>query len=392
MRYWVLSQQETVSTESDMTSERSGRENDAPDTPMSTISRYHIDPGRFRREEYIARINRVIDYIEERLDAPLTLTELAEVAHFSRFHFHRIFAAIVGETLNHFIKRVRIEKAATQLVFNPKKSITEIALDCGFTSSATFARAFKQFYGISAGTWRQGAFKAYLTGGSNQRKNGKTDRKETQTIRKNGKASSRTPSYTDLVMQHNQPDVADIGNGLTVSFPTDQTRRYQMNDLKMQVRVEELSDQPVVYVRHIGPYQGDPELFQRLFDKLFTWAGPRGLLNFPETKAICVYHDNPELTDDAKLRTSVCITAPADTEVEGEIGKMTLASGTYALAHFELKPDEYGQAWQQVFGQWLPNSGYQPDDGPCFELYHNHCTDHPEGLAVLDICVPVKPL
>ena len=101
------------------------------------------DQRKYLRESYIARINRVIDYVEANIDKELTLSELAEVALFSPFHFHRIFSAIVGETLNGFIQRLRIEKAATMLVQNPKKSITEIAFDCGFSGSSAFARAFR---------------------------------------------------------------------------------------------------------------------------------------------------------------------------------------------------------------------------------------------------------
>ena len=76
---------------------------------------------QYLRDEYIARINRVIDYIEANPDQDLTLSGLAEVAYFSRFHFHRIFRAIVGETLNQFIQRNRVEKAASQLINNPKE-------------------------------------------------------------------------------------------------------------------------------------------------------------------------------------------------------------------------------------------------------------------------------
>ncbi len=59
------------------------------------------------RAEYTARINRVIDYVEANIDKDLSLDELAEVAHFSPFHFHRIFSAMVGETLNGFIRLSR---------------------------------------------------------------------------------------------------------------------------------------------------------------------------------------------------------------------------------------------------------------------------------------------
>lgn len=106
------------------------------------------------REEYMSRINRVIDYIETNIDEDLSLENLARVANFSRFHFHRIFRAIVGETLSQFIQRIRVERAAAQLIDNPRKSITEIAFDCGFSGSATFARAFRETFHMSASQWR----------------------------------------------------------------------------------------------------------------------------------------------------------------------------------------------------------------------------------------------
>lgn len=82
--------------------------------------------------EYKARINAVMDYIQNNLHKPLSLNELAKVANFSPYHFHRISSSIVGETLNSFIQRLRIEKATSMLKANPKKSITEIALDYAF--------------------------------------------------------------------------------------------------------------------------------------------------------------------------------------------------------------------------------------------------------------------
>jgi AraC family transcriptional regulator len=43
-------------------------------------------------------------------------------------------------------------------------------------------------------------------------------------------------------------------------------------------------------------------------------------------------------------------------------------------------------------GEWLPESGYQPDDRPAYELYHNDPKTHPQGKFIIDICMPVKPL
>ncbi|MBD3275620.1 MAG: helix-turn-helix domain-containing protein, partial [Candidatus Marinimicrobia bacterium] len=118
-------------------------------------------PDKYKREEYNARINRVINYINQHLHEELTLKQLAGVANFSEYHFHRIFGAMTGEPLNRFIQRLRVEKAANMLLFNPKMSITEIALDCGFSGSSTFARSFRDMFGMTASEWRQGGHKQH---------------------------------------------------------------------------------------------------------------------------------------------------------------------------------------------------------------------------------------
>ena len=78
------------------------------------------------RAEYVARVNRVIDHIERNLAEPLSLAALADVAGMSRFHFHRIFGALVGETLHGFVQRLRVERAATMLLVNPSTSVTSM--------------------------------------------------------------------------------------------------------------------------------------------------------------------------------------------------------------------------------------------------------------------------
>jgi len=127
-----------------------------------------------QRAEYIQRINRVMDYVDTHLDGDLSLGNLAKVANFSASHFHRIFGAMVGERLNQFIGRVRAERAATRLLSNPNASITEIALDCGYSGSATFARAFRDHFEMSASDWRAGGFEQHRKIGKLLGKNGQT--------------------------------------------------------------------------------------------------------------------------------------------------------------------------------------------------------------------------
>ena len=326
----------------------------------------------YQRKEYQARINRVIDYIDGHLDEQLSLEKLSEIANFSPYHFHRIFSAMMDETLNRFIQRLRLERAASRLVSNPKLSITEVAFEFGFSGSASFARSFKEYFGKSATDWRIDKLSA-------DSKNCKLNSKAGQPVDKDRQATEVNFLYSYLSSQtHNKWRIEMTRDNATV--------------LSADVEVKELPDIEVAYVRHIGPYAGDAKLFEGLFAKIMTGAGPRGLIRFPETLIMSVYHDDPNITDEAKLRTSICITVPKETKSDGEIGRMKIAGGTYAIARFEIFSNQYPEAWQSIYGGWLPDSGYQPDDGAPFEIYRNDPREHPEGKCLVDICVPVKPL
>ena len=160
-------------------------------------------------------------------------------------------------------------------------------------------------------------------------------------------------------------------------------------ELNKSIEIKQLPDMTVAYVRHIGPYKGNEELFRGLWQKLMIWAGPRGLMAQPDLKSLAIYHDDPNITDDMKLRTSICITVPEETKVDGEVGKMKVEGGQYVVARFVVQTHQFAEAWNWVYASWFPASGYQPDDKPCFELYSEEPKD---GKFTVDICVPVKPL
>ena len=99
--------------------------------------------------DYASRVNRVIDHVLLHLDEPHRLEDLAEVAGVSPFHFHRVFRALTGETLQKFVKRLRLERALQMMAHRPRRSLTDIAFACGFSSSSDFTRSFKQRYGVA---------------------------------------------------------------------------------------------------------------------------------------------------------------------------------------------------------------------------------------------------
>src|SRR6266571_287841 len=109
---------------------------------------------RDSRSEYDARMHRVLEHIDRRLDQQLELDALARVANFSSFHFHRLFTAWFGETLGDYVRRRRLETAALRLVAQPRLPVLQVALSVGFGSTEAFARAFKARFGSTPSSWR----------------------------------------------------------------------------------------------------------------------------------------------------------------------------------------------------------------------------------------------
>jgi AraC family transcriptional regulator len=103
---------------------------------------------------YLERINIVFTYIEAHLNENISLENLAKVACFSPFHFHRIFLGMTGETIMSYIKRLKLQRSVFELI-NTKKSVTQIALDLGYESIEAFIRIFKKNYKISPLQYRK---------------------------------------------------------------------------------------------------------------------------------------------------------------------------------------------------------------------------------------------
>lgn len=317
--------------------------------------------------DYMERINRAIDYINEHIEEPLDLERIAQVAAFSKFHFHRVFSAAIGEPVGSYIQRLRLERAAA-LAAEQGHTITDIAYRLNFSSPAVFTRAFRDYFGMSPSEWRRGGWRDY-------RRSHKLQSKRYQPV----------DSY-----RHNTSVSFGYGSFIKRQWQVSLNRSQRRLDYSVEIR--DLPEKTVAYLRHTGPYAGDEQLFERLFTTLMKWAGPRDLYYPGKTEMLTLYHDSPDITEEHKLRISVCMTVPPETRPEGEIGLMRLPAGRYAVANFALEAQDYGDAWNSLFGGWLPESGYQCSEGPCYELYLNDPSEDPEGLHRLAIHLPVAPL
>ncbi|MCG8620342.1 MAG: AraC family transcriptional regulator [Desulfobacterales bacterium] len=272
----------------------------------------------------------------------LTLDEIAEKAHFSKYHFHRIFKAETGETVSGHIRRLRLEWAANRLLVESGDSITSIALDCGFCSSQNFATAFKKKYDLSPSSFRQ-----------------------TYSLErwKKEQATDRSP----------------VRN---TEFPISSVNNIWIN----------LMDMPsfhVAYERYVGPYGEKSGL--AAFEPLLNWA--YGKYNIEHSVLLGVVWDNPDMTPPEQCRYDACITVPEKVHTKGNIRLATIKGGPCVVGHCEVQTyTELENAYETIFSSWFPDNDYIPADKAPYEIYLNTPETHPRNSMLIDICIPVEKI
>jgi AraC family transcriptional regulator len=314
------------------------------------------------RAAYTARINRVDDHIDAHLADPLDLATLAEVAHFSPWHFHRVFQAFTGETLADRVRRRRLEAAALRLMARPPPSALAVALDVGFGSAAVFTRAFKAHFGVTPTAWRDGGWRDWAA-----RRRGE--------LRKIHQADRNPDQALDALFR----DDADS-----------RRERRRSPGAAMNVTIKTIPDTRVAYMRHTGPY-GSPRI-GRLWQRFEAWCRAQGLLD--GTHALYgISQDSPDLTPPDKLRYDACIAVDAAFRPAAEVGAQTLRGGPFAGTSFRGTGAEIHGAWMRLYGEWLPASGWQADERPALELYGTAIElDAATGVFACELALPVRAL
>ncbi len=297
-------------------------------------------------KDYIRRINLALQYIDDHLDAQLSLASIAAVAHYSPFHFHRIFKAIIGEPLNAYVSRRRIEKTASILLHKKEVRIAELSLQYGFTSNSSFTRAFKNFYGIPPTQFRK----------ENPNKFSKIHTIES----KNRQENSHIEKYICNITNH-------------------------LNWIKMNATIEikEIPALNFAGITHIG-IQG----IENTFEHLIQWAKYKGLMDTSEAKLGRVFHDSFKITSPNKVRMSICIQTDQPFTREGEISAITIKKSKCIVGRFEIAPNDFEKSWSALF-VWMNDNGYKKTEENPFEIYHNDFRTHPEHKFIVDLYIPI---
>jgi AraC family transcriptional regulator len=289
--------------------------------------------------EYTQRIDRVIDYLRANLHRPVKLAELADVACFSEFHFHRIFTAVSGETLNNFTNRLRLEKAARLLRYSDQ-SLTDIALDCGFSSSATFSRAFRSGYGTSPSQFR---------------KSGE--------IKKSKICKELFPQDEYGIPMSAEEKAA--------AFP---------------VRLIDIPERQIAYVRVTNAFEMDRVL--AALKTLIEWAKSQGIFSRGILFGMTV--DDPHVTPKHLYRYEVCLASSLPFECMEGMSKLKMPAMRYAVITVSGDLHKVATAWDYLYRDWLINSAYEPEHAAALEIFLDKESAMDWSHFELELCLPIR--
>jgi len=204
---------------------------------------------------YEDRLNRVTEYIYDHLDDDIDLYRLAEIACLSPYHWHRIYAAIRGETIANTVKRVRLHRAAGYIAQTSMR-VEDVAKRSGYPNLQSFNRIFKSVYGMPPVQYR--------------------------------KRGSHTQFHP-------------------LSSIEGATKMYDM-------KIENLPSMQVSTVDHKGSYMQ----ISKGFEQLMGWLGARALIN-NDTRMFGIFYDDVELVPQQILRSKAAATILKEFPVEDPV-------------------------------------------------------------------------
>lgn len=281
---------------------------------------------------YASQLKKVIKFIGNNLDEKLTLDQLSNIACFSKYHFHRLFTAYTGLSLQQYIRWLRLKRAAHQLIIDKDKTIIEIAIDAGFESHEAFSRAFKQICGESPSEFRAQSSWHFW---------------------------KKSPYC--LPKQH--------------------------GEIMINVTIKNIQARRLAVVEH----NGTPEKIADSVNKLIDWAKVQPINLKPKAgDAFGFAYDNPKTTEPAEFRFDLGITVPEQLQLKGDVIEKRLPAGRYAVTMHKGSRDNISDTIYSLYRDWLPTSNEELGDLPCIFCYYNFDHEVAETESLTECWVLLK--
>lgn len=271
-------------------------------------------------------INQSIDYIMSHIDEEITIEDVADYCHFSKYYFSRVFKAETGESPYAFIKRIKMEQSAIKLKIEKGKSITDIASDHGYSSS-NYSSAFKKHHNASPAEFRKKMNTTCVT----------------------------HPFYPDKL-----------------------ATLQSFEEYNQQIQIQRLDDLVVIHERYIGNYIELGKNWYEFTEKYKAYSKE-------DTVLIERFYDDPSVASINQCLYDICMTVEKNCTLENAT---TIQGGKFAVYRFDGLIEDIFIAFQGVFNTWLPNSGYEMGERYGLNIYR--AIDRENMHVVMDLCIPIK--
>lgn len=271
-------------------------------------------------------VNQSIDYILQHLNEDIAVDDVADYVHFSKYYFCRMFKEETGESIYSFIKHLKMDQSAVNLKLEKEKSITDIGLDYGYSSS-NYSSAFKMRHHVSPTEFRKS-----------------TD-----------KSNMHNPFYPENI----------------ANFKT-------FEEYDGCIKIKEIGDISVIYERVIGNYVELAEKWFQFMDTYKTYIKP-------DTRMIERFYNDPSVTNLEQCFCDLCITIDEKCELEN---LTTIKGGKFAVYCFKGQIADIFCALQGIFSIWLPQSGFEMDRRYGLNIYQK--IDKNNHFVVMDLCIPIQ--
>ncbi|MHC6527423.1 MULTISPECIES: AraC family transcriptional regulator [unclassified Vibrio] len=278
------------------------------------------------------RVQRVCDYIERHLDDDLSLDLLSDIAACSKYHFHRVFKASIGISTIQYLLLARLRRASFRLAFEPQKTVTDIALEARFDSPEAFSRAFSRTLGQTPSQFR---------------------------------------SQPDWPTWHSRLEIHPIKTG----------------DMNLDVRIIDFPRTQIAFITH----QGDHQRVLETASKLIEWRKQTGLSPVKTSQTFGIPYSDPNDTPKEAFRFDIAGSVLQDVpENEFGVENGVIPPGRCAVIQHKGSHDGISDTVYHLYRKWLPDSGEELRDFPCFFHYLNLIHEVDECDLITDIYLPIR--
>jgi AraC family transcriptional regulator len=289
-------------------------------------------------QNYQARMQRVLDYIDRHLDGDLDLETVSRAAAFSKFHFHRQFTATFGLSVHRYVQLIRMKRASHRLAFEDAQSVTDIGMDAGYDAPDAFARAFRQRFGQSPSSFR------------------------------------KSP---------------DWGPWLSALGPLDNARSKLMQIIfdRDDVTICDVPPTPVAIIEHRGDRTTIGDTRQRFMD----WSKAAGLSR-ETSPSFMVFRSERTPANPADYSMDLCVATDQPIEAnDKQVKAGVIPGGRCAVLRYPGNTNNLEPAALYLYRDWLPASGEEARDFPIYcQRRLSIIPEVPAHEVVVELFLPLK--